>query len=311
MALRAPLHGAAAFAELALADPSPPLIAPFIALGSVTLLFGPPSSGKTHLTISMAAALVAGTPLWGVYPTQKSRVLIVQADMNSALYQERIRPNAALLTDNTLILATDGFPIDVCALKPTDPLVIAIREFAPHIVFVDTLRKTHNFGEIDDTTPDRVYTAWRTLLPGTAFVFLHHSRKLSTSPDAAKIIAEAFRGSGAWAASADTIIAQRRVRRANNSDWMTRLQFIRTRSCAEPAPILLRLTEELMLEPVAETRYEKALLAWIVANPKTTRVEGVKWLLAQRDSANNPLCSQATAYRVWDKIVRGEIRQGE
>ena len=282
------------------------LVAPFIAPGSVTLLFGPPSAGKTHVTISIASAIVHGAPLWGVFPTQKSRVLIVQADMNAALYQERIRPNGAHLTDDTQILLTDGFPLDVCALQPSDPLIAQLRAFDPGIVFVDTLRKTHNLSEIDDQTPDRVYTAWRTLFPKAAFVFLHHSRKLPTSPDANKMIAEAFRGSGAWAASADTIIAQRRVKRANNPDWMTRLQFVRTRSCEEPASVLLKLSASLLLEPVAETTLEKSLLAHIAANPRVSRVEAVKWMQEEKDASGKPICSQATAYRTWDRVVRGE-----
>lgn len=302
--LRATLVGAASFADLTLSERPPLLVAPFIAAGSVTLLFGPPSAGKTHLTISMASALVAGTPLWGMFPTQRSRVLIVQADMNTALYQDRVRPNAAALTDNTMILATDGFPIDVCALKPSDPVIRQLREFAPHIVFVDTLRKTHNLSEIDDQTPDRVYTAWRTLLPDAAFVFLHHSRKLPTSPDASKVISEAFRGSGAWAASADTIIAQRRVKRANNPDWMTRIQFVRTRSCEEPASVLLRLNSQLALETLAEADIDREFLAWIVDNPRASRVEAVKWLTSVPEGGK-ARCSQATAYRVWDRVMKG------
>lgn len=279
----------------------PMLVDPWLAAGSITLLFGPPSAGKTHLTVSMAEALCTGTPLWGIYPTQKSRVLVVQADMNTALYQERTRTTAARLV-GAKALVTDAMPIDVLALRPTHDIVKALRDFAPDIVFVDTLRKTHMLDEIDSTTPDKVYAAWRALLPGAAFVFLHHSRKVASDPKKQMdvVVREAFRGSGAWAASADTIIMQKRARKANNSDWLTRLYFVRTRSCAEPRSILLRLNDELMLEPLAESPAEQALLAWASANPRAKRSEGIEWLVKEGH------CSQATAYRTWDRILKGD-----
>jgi RecA-family ATPase len=291
---------------LELSSRAPLLIDPFLAAGSVTLLFGPPSAGKTMLTATMASALVRGEPLWGVFPVQRCRVLIVQADMNSLLYQERLRSSAAFLTDDIKVLLTDAMPLDVCKIALSEPAFVAIRAFAPDVVFVDTLRKTHNFDENDSTAADRVYAAWRTLIPGAAFVFLHHSRKLPAQVTADTGVREAFRGTTAWAASADTVIMQRRVRRANNSDWMTRVYFVRTRSCQEPAAILLRLNETLMLEPVTETPLEKLLLSWIAANPRAKRPDAIKWLLAQTDEQGKPLCAQATAYRAWDRVVRGD-----
>ena len=311
MAFRAALHGIPAFAALELSDRPPLLVDPFLTAGSVTLLFGPPSAGKTHLTVSVACALAHGTPLWGVYPTQQSRVLIVQADMNMALYQERIQPNAEALGANVAVLITDAIPFDVCKLTPKDPIIEAARGFAPHVIFVDTLRKTHSFDENDSTAPDRVYAAWRTLFPEAAFVFLHHSRKVSTQAASIDtIVREAFRGSGAWAASADTILMLKRVRRANNSAWMTRVHFVRTRSCAEPAPMLLRLNDSLLLEPFVGSPLEEMLLAWITANPRARRSEAVQWLTSQSKPDGTVLCSQATAYRAWDRVMKGDAGNG-
>lgn len=307
MPLQATFLGAPEFAALQ-AERPPLIIDSWLAAGSVTLLFGPPSAGKTHLTISMARAIAHGEPLWGVYPTQKSRVLIVQADMNTALYQERVRPNAEALGADVAVLATDGMPFDITALRPSDPVVVAVNKFAPSIIFVDTLRKSHLLDENDSNAPDKVYSAWRALFPGAAFVFLHHSRKIPMdTKDMTQAVREAFRGSGAWAASADTIIMQKRVRRANNPDWMTRIYFVRTRSCAEPPAMLLRLDEaELLLKPLAETTLEKALLTWIASNPRAGKAEALTWLQAELDADGKPICSRATAYRAWDRLVKGE-----
>lgn len=299
------LHRGRALVDTTLVQ-APLLVAPWLAAGSVTLLFGPPSAGKTHMTISVADALLRGEPLWGVYPTQKSRVLVVQADMNTALYQERLRPNAALLTEDFAALTTDALPFDVLKLA-TDPTIAAARAFAPHVIFVDTLRKSHQLDESDSTTPDLVYGAWRRLFPGAAFVFLHHSRKVSLqATNADTVVREAFRGSGAWAASADTIIMLRRARRKNNPAWLTRVHFVRTRSCQEPAPLLLRLNANLMLETCSESTVDTTLLAWLATNPRATRVDAVKWLLEQKDEQGQSLCGQATAYRAWERVVKGE-----
>ena len=284
--------------------PTPLLVSPWLAAGSITLLFGPPSAGKTHTTLAIANALSRGASLWGVYPTVEARVLIVQADMNTALYQDRVRVNDIVAHDNVAILSTDAMPMDVLTLKGTEPGVLEARLFAPDVVFVDTLRKTHNGDENDSAVADRVYGAWRRLFPGAALVFLHHSRKLPTAADANRVIQEAFRGSAAWAASADTIIAVRRVRRANNPDWLLRLQFVRTRSCEEPAPILLQLTSDLMLTPIASTPIERTLMSHIASHPRIKRAEAVKWLQSQLVDGK-PMCSQATAYRAWDHAVRG------
>lgn len=307
MPLQATFLGAPAFAALQ-AERPPLIIDPWLAAGSITLLFGPPSAGKTHLTISLARAIAHGEALWGMFPTQKSRVLVVQADMNTVLYQERVKPNADALGDDVAVLATDGMPFDITAIKPSDPVVGAVNTFDPAIIFVDTLRKSHMFDENDSNAADKVYSAWRALFPRAAFVFLHHSRKIPLdSKDMATAVREAFRGSGAWAASADTIIMQKRVRRANNPDWMTRLYFVRTRSCQEPASVLLKLDEQaLLLQPLAETTLEKALLAWIAANPRATKADALAWMQADLDADGKPICSRATAYRAWDRLVKGE-----
>lgn len=292
-----------------MANSAPTLIAPWLAAGSVTLVFGPPSSGKTMLTSTLVHALAHGATLWGAFPCLQSRVLVVQADMNNALYQARLRPSAARFTEDVTFLVTDALPFDVCgAHTATHPAVLEAQTFMPDVVFVDTLRKTHTFDENDSAAPDRVYAAWRLLFPGAALVFLHHTRKVSTMPAASQdaTIREAFRGTTAWAASADTLLMVKRVRRANNPLWMTRVFFVRTRSCEEPPPMLLRLTDELLLEPVAGGGIERQLLVWLVANPRAGRTDAVKWLTSLQSDAGEALCSQATAYRVWDRVVKGE-----
>lgn len=301
MIIQPTFYQGTAFSELETVA-TPTIVDPWLAAGSVTLLFGPPSAGKTHVTLSLARAMIHGAPFAG-FNCAKARVLVIQADMNTALYQERVREHTDALTPDFAVLTTDALPIDVMATGYTSPGIKEARAFDPDVIFVDTLRKTHNLDENDSAVPDRVYAAWRRLFPRAAFVFLHHSRKISNSPNANAdtLVREAFRGTAAWAASADTLLMLKRVRKANNPAWMTRMHFVRTRSCEEPAPLLLRLSDKLILEPLADAPHEVALMQYMVVNPRAKRADAVKYLI------DHAVCGQATAYRAWDKLMRGML----
>src|SRR3990167_9400188 len=175
---------------------------------SVTLVFGPPSAGKTLWTTTVARALARGDTLFGAFPCQRVRVLIVQADMPTIMYQERVKAR------------------------------------------------------------------------------------------------EAFRGSSAWAASADSIITIRRIRRKSSKTWLLQQRFVRTRACEEPSPLLLQLTPALLLEPTAET-LEMRLLTWIGEHPTATRLEAVAWLQTLTNERGAALCAQRRAYRLYDRVVSG------
>jgi hypothetical protein len=227
--------------------------------------------------------------------------------MPIATVQERIQASGNA-SDDILMWLTENRQIDVLTAHRTHAdEVAAIREFAPQVVFVDTLRKTHTGDENDSAVPDRVYGAWRTLIPGAAFVFQHHSRKVSaqpTSPDAA--IREAFRGSIAWAASADTIISIRRIRRKGQKHWFVQQRFVRTRSGEEPPSLLLKTTDELMLEPAnPPTSLEDKLLHWLGENPQASQSEATSWLRSLVDAKGRAECDRRRAYRVYDRVFTG------
>jgi len=283
----------------------PTIIDPWLPTASVSLVFGPPSAGKSLWMMSTAVALARGGSLFGAYACAKSRVLIVQADMPVNMVQERLQSSGVRTTD-ILLWLTENRQLDILSAHRTHADEVAkIRAFDPQVVFVDTLRKTHGGDENDSSVPDRVYGAWRALFPNAAFVFLHHSRKVSTNPatpDAA--IREAFRGSIAWAASADTIISIRRARRRGSKDWLVQQRFVRTRGCQEPPPLTLRSTDELMLEPIVATMtLEDQLTAWIMDNPKSSQSEAVAWLRSLKDAKGRNLCDRRRAYRIFDRVT--------
>ena len=279
-------------------DQPPTLIDPWLAPGSIALLFGPPSAGKTMVTLSVARALVEGAVLWDAFPCVKSRVLIVQADMGTVGYHERLKASAAGASDQIQLMLTDGAMFDVLRATPADPHIAAARAFNPGVIFVDTLRKTHLLDENDSLAADRVYDAWRGLFPGAAFVFLHHARKLPTQTSAHDVVVrEAFRGNTAWAASADTLLMMRRVRKPDTKEWLGRLSFVRTRGCEEPGPQLLTLTDELLLR-AQPTTANLHLAAWFKANPTGSKADAVHALTGLVDDEGDALYSRATAYRL-------------
>lgn len=284
----------------------PTIIDPWLPTASISLVFGPPSAGKSFWMMSVAQALAAGTPLFGAYQCAKSRVLVVQADMPVGMVQERIQATRNP-TDDILLWLTENRQLDICAAHRSHATeVAAIRAFDPQVVFVDTLRKTHTLDENDSAAPDKVYSAWRTLFPNAAFIFLHHSRKVSTAPNlsADAVVREAFRGSIAWAASADSIISIRRARRRGSKDWMIQQRFVRTRGGIEPVPLLLRMNDELLLEPLVETlTLEDRLAAWLLENPEATKQDATAWLRNLRDERGRVLCDRRRSYRVFDRVV--------
>lgn len=294
----------------ALSLPSvPTIIDPWLPADSISLVFGPPSAGKSFWMMSVARALANGTPLFNSFQCAKSRVLIVQADMPVGMVQERIQASGDA-SDDILMWLTENRQLDILNAHRTHAAeVAAIREFAPRVVFVDTLRKTHTLDENDSAAPDRVYAAWRALIPGASFVFLHHSRKVSNQPVSADAaVREAFRGSIAWAASADSIISIRRARRRGVKDWLVFQRFVRTRGSQEPPAMVLKMNAKLLLEPVVATMtLEERLQGWMLENPKASKAEAVKWLQTLTDDKNRKLCDQRRAYRVFDRVLTGVL----
>lgn len=281
----------------------PTLIDPWMTAGSITLVFGPPSAGKTMWTTTVARALANGSMLFGAFPCARCRVLIVQADMPTVSVVERAQVNAAGASANIGVWLTDNIALDVLQVAKQHHATLAeARAFDPQVVFIDTLRKTNNLDENDSSAPDRVYAAWRTLFPGAALVFLHHSRKMPTQGNTDAIMREAFRGSIAWAASADSIIGIRRLRRKGRKEWLVQQRFVRTRNCEEPPPLMLRRTETLMLEPLNAETLETKLYTWLQDNPRATQNEAVQWLTELRDEKGRQMCAKRRAYRIWERL---------
>lgn len=180
------------------------LVEPVMPSGGHVLLHGKRGLGKTQLALTLAHDIIAGTPFLGCLQTRQGRVAYVQADMPPKLQQARLQQLNAMMPvayGGTLRYYLVDTQLDIMTDKGA-AWMQDIRDYAPALVIVDTLRKSHRLDENSSDTPVAVYGAWRAAVgPTPTIVYLHHDRK--TSFDGPVNRDEEFRGSGAWLDEAD------------------------------------------------------------------------------------------------------------
>lgn len=152
---------------------------------SLTFMYGPPKVGKSFLALDWAFCLATGTQ-WMEYRTIPIRVLYCSAEGNRSM-GERIKA----------LLKAKGYPSDPARLRflpgvrqlfwrtPGKPLallelIVAIDEFRPHLVILDTLAR-HCPGadvaaNVDMSKVVYMLDELRETF-GCSFLVVHHSRK--------------------------------------------------------------------------------------------------------------------------------------
>lgn len=149
------------------------LIEPYIPADGIVLLWGETSTGKSPLGWHMAAAVGAGTNFFGL-PATAGRVLYLEVDTPQRLVHQRVSvleppPNVDFLFLPPLSVPTPA-PSDLAMLERA-----AMRGY--DMVIINTLRKVHDLNDKEAQTPKIVYSWFQHLFPGTALVFVHHSKK--------------------------------------------------------------------------------------------------------------------------------------
>jgi hypothetical protein len=207
------------------------------------------------------------------YQCERARVAYVEVDMTAKTLQARVRAAMNGLAEIAYVTA-DG-PINVEQLGAFNHTFQALRQYEPQLVIVDSLRKTHKWDENDSNTPTLVYSKWRELVPGCAFCFLHHDRKVPTGPWAGDVD-EAFRGSSAWLDDVDTGLHMVRDKKAKGHKAI--LTFSKVRLDEAQEPIALALDPVTMLAVPADATSRLALQAWLQQNIGASHAEAVKFL---------------------------------
>ena len=146
----------------------------------ITLIFGPPSCGKSTMLWTMADAIRRGKPFLGKYKTTKSLTLLLNIDTPGSVIWSRMHA-AGYEPDFDICDFANHF--DITALHATAPDVYAAlkhRARRYQVIMIDTLSTiTTGLSLKEDWVPGMTVSALRGLFPNHAIIVLHHSRKQS------------------------------------------------------------------------------------------------------------------------------------
>ena len=171
------------------------LIEPYIPADGIVFLWGETSTGKSPLGWHIAAAIGRGDNFFGL-PATKGRVLYLEVDTPQRLVHKRLCAMPVAQDVDFLFLP----PISVPEVSPADQAMLeaaARRNY--DLVIVNTLRKVHDLNDKEPQTPKVVYSFFQHLFPGTALVFVHHTKKtqIDASGNYGKV-KESFSGAMNW-----------------------------------------------------------------------------------------------------------------
>jgi len=180
-----PAPGLLSSAEVQVQPPPTWYMEKLIQEDSLTFMYGPPKIGKSFLVLDWAFCLATGKP-WMEYRTLPIRVLYCSAEGNRTM-GERIKAlvkGKGYLSDPGRLRFLPGVR-NLFWKGPNKPealleLVLAVQEFKPHLVILDTLAR-HSPGadvaaNVDMSKVVAMLDELRETF-GCSFLVVHHTRK--------------------------------------------------------------------------------------------------------------------------------------
>lgn len=169
-------------------------IEPFFESGTVNMVSAPPNTWKSWLLFLCSSHIAQGTELFGKFPTEKSKVLIVNEEDSFRSIQDRFK--ILNITDTTLPIffrVANGSKLDS---KFVEKLLLEIKEKQIGVVIFDSLRSMHEADENDSTAMQIILDQMKKIArENVTVIFTHHHRKKGMFEKGSS--AESSRGSSA------------------------------------------------------------------------------------------------------------------
>lgn len=213
-----------------------------LSVGGSMVIYGEAETWKSWLTIDMAFALAHGKN-WLVFPTKKSRVLIIQSEQTEFMYRDRILSWTA--SHNTWTPESEVFFRSEVDFKLDLPLSWGLLRgelelLRPDVMVLDNLRRCIS-GAISEDSVKRItdLIARSQSHFNTAWVIVHHTRK--EKEDGEDKGPQEMAGSAVLRDWADTILKSVPYLRGSSSDVID-LVFQKNRNSVKMRPPDLRVT---------------------------------------------------------------------
>ena len=205
-------HSGADYFVLPVAD-QPWIVKNVLPLGGKLNIYGKPKTGKSMIGLQLASAISSGARSWMSFGIMThGPVAYLQVDTPRSLWMERVKHLQAHGFDFRNVHFADAedcpYPFDIMGegypwLKDN----IARMEQKPPVLIIDTTREIHSGSEDDSAQMKNVIALLESAVPGTALVFVSHSRKgnpqnFGQTPD----LMDENRGSGYVAGRMDCVI---------------------------------------------------------------------------------------------------------
>ncbi len=169
-------------------------IEPFFEQGTVNMVSAPPNTWKSWLLFLCASHIAGGTELLGKFPTEESRVMIVNEEDSFRSIQDRFKILGITNTELPIYFrVANGSKLES---KFINKLLEELQEKQIKVVIFDSLRSMHEADENDSTAMQKILDQMKKLSrEGITVIFTHHHRKKGMFEKQSS--AESSRGSSA------------------------------------------------------------------------------------------------------------------
>lgn len=217
-------------------DPLEWLIERIIPTQSITVISGDPGNFKTWLSLEIAKCVANKQELFGKFPTQQKKVLIVDRENRSNHVRIRLQQNKTPPESEIYFLSNESFFLD--REEDFEALLKKMRELGIGLVIFDSLVRIHS-GDENSSRDMAVVSACfqRIAKEKISVIFLHHLKKGSREGKAH----EAARGSSEIHAAVDCHL---RIERLGEKPLL-KIEQLKLRQDEEIKPFLVEIRKEI------------------------------------------------------------------